>query len=243
MAACKATIGYSSSGPDDWNKTKLIVNWGANPEASGPNLGQPFNILNALEKGTKLIDIRPMLDPLGSKADYWLPVRPGTDGALALAILNIIINENLYDAEFVEKWCYGFDKLSAHVQSKTPEWAENKTSIPADKIRLTARMIGTLKPCFIKMGNGVGDQTGDGTSTISSICLISAITGNLDVPGGQMSGSAPFAPPMIKLNAISKLEEKAPTDLFDKLVAPESPVWYQKISKGNTVLLQPIIRL
>ena len=229
MAACKVTIGFSSLAPDDWNKSKLIVNWGANTENSSPNQGQPFAILNALEKGAKLIDIRPMLDPLGSKADYWLPVRPGTDGALALAILNIIINEKLFDAGFVEKWCYGFDKLAEHIQSNTPEWAENKTGIPADKIRLAARMIGTIKPCFIKIGNGVGDQTNDGTSTVSSICLISAITGNLDVPGGQLGGPPPVGPSLITLNPISKLDEKAPPDLVDKLVAPEASKWYQKM--------------
>jgi thiosulfate reductase / polysulfide reductase chain A len=232
-AACKVTIGYSSSSPDDWNNCKLIVIWGANPENSTPNQGQPFAILNALKKGAKYIDIRPMLDPLGSKADYWLPIRPGTDGALALAILNIIITEKLYDAEFVQKWCYGFDKLAAHVKGNTAEWAANITGIPADKIRLAARMIGTIKPCFIKMGNGVGDQTNDGTSTVSSICLISAITGNLDVPGGQWGGPPPAGPPLIKLNTISKLYEKAPADLMDKLVAPESPVWYQKSSVGE----------
>ncbi len=229
MAACKATIGFRSIAPDDWSKTKLIVNWGGNCENSGINLGQPNDILNALETGSKMIDIRPMLDPLGAKADVWLPVRPGTDGALALAILNIIINENLYDADFVEKWCYGFDKLAAYVQRNTPEWAENKTGIPADKIRLAARMMGTIKPSFIKIGNGVGDQTNDGTAVVSAICLISAITGNLDVPGGLLGGLPQVGAPLIKTNQIAKLNEKAPTDLVDKLVAPETPKWYQKM--------------
>ncbi len=229
MAACKATIGFRSMAPDDWSKTKLIVNWGANCENSGVNLGQPYEILNALQTGTRLIDIRPMLDPLGSKADVWLPVRPGTDGALALAILNIIINENLYDAEFVETWCYGFDKLAAHVQSNTAEWAENKTGIPANKIRLAARMLGTIKPCFIKIGNGVGDQTNDGTAVVSAICLISAITGNLDVPGGLLAGLPQVGIPLIETNQISRLNEKAPPDLVDKLVAPEAPKWFQKM--------------
>jgi thiosulfate reductase / polysulfide reductase chain A len=229
MAACRTTIGFSSVAPDDWTNPKLIVNWGANTENSGVNMGIPYAILNSLQNGAQMIDIRPMLDPLGSKADYWLPVRPGTDGALALALLNIIINEKLYDREFVEKWCYGFDKLEACVQPNTPEWAENKTGIPAEKIRLAARLIGNIKPCFIKIGNGVGDQTNDGTSTVSSICLISAITGNLDVPGGQLGGLPQVGPSLIKLNPISKLDEKAPPDLVDKLVAPEAPKWYQKM--------------
>jgi thiosulfate reductase / polysulfide reductase chain A len=229
MAACRNTIGFNCMAPDDWNNTKLIVNWGANCENSGINAMQPFAILNALQNGAKLIDIRPMLDPLGSKADLWLPVRPGTDGALALSFLNILINEKLYDTDFVENWCYGFDKLAAHVQSNTPEWAEKVTGVPADKVHLAARQIGTVKPLYIKIGNGVGDQTTDGTATISAICLISAITGNLDIPGGQLAGFPQVGPPLIKINEISKLNEKAPPDLVEKLVAPEAPRWYQKM--------------
>jgi thiosulfate reductase / polysulfide reductase chain A len=229
LAACLATIGFSSMAPDEWSKPRLIVNWGANSENSGVNLGQPYEILNALQHGALMIDIRPMLDPLGSKAQVWLPVRPGTDGALALAILHMIITEGLYDVEFVKKWCYGFDKLAAYVQPNTPEWAESKTGIPADKIRHAARLIGTIKPCFIKIGNGVGDQTGDGTAVVSSICLISAITGNLDIPGGQYSNISTAGPPLIKINPISTLDEKAPPDLVERLVAPESPRWYQKM--------------
>jgi thiosulfate reductase / polysulfide reductase chain A len=215
--------------PDDWGKSRLIVNWGSNCENSGVNAGQPDAILNALQGGTKLIDIRPMLDPLGARADFWLPVRPGTDGALALAVLNVLITQKLYDFEFVDKWCYGFDKLTAHIQDKTPEWAEKITGLPAEKIISAARLIGTLKPCFIKIGNGVGDQTTDGSATVSAICLISAITGNLDVPGGQLAGFPQVGPPLIKINEISKLWEKAPSDLVDKLVAPEAPRWYQKM--------------
>ena len=227
-AAATVTIGYSSMAPDSYENSKLIVNWGANPENSSPNQGQLFSILNALNKDTKLIDIRPMLDPLGSKADVWLPVRPGTDCALALAILNVIIGEKLYDFAFVANWCYGFDKLTEHVKNFPPEWAAPITGITASKIREVSRMIATIKPMFLKTGNGIGDQTTDGTSTIMATSLISAITGNLDVPGGYYNGSLPAGPSLIKMNPISTLTEKAPPDLVNKLVAPEAPLWYQK---------------
>ena len=195
MAAAKVTIGYISMAPDDWSKTKLIVNWGANLENSGVNQGAPRAILNALANGMKYVDIRPMLDPLGTKADMWLPVRPGTDCALALAFLNVLIGEKLYDAEFVAEWCHGFDKLAEHVRQFTPEWASPITGLPADQIREVARLIGTTHPTFIRMGNGIGDQTNDGTSTIMAICLIAAITGNLDVPGGHFASAGRPARP------------------------------------------------
>jgi anaerobic selenocysteine-containing dehydrogenase len=223
MAAFKATIGYVTMAPDDWRKTKLIVNWGANVENSMINHGVTRGILNALEGGTKLMDIRPMLEPLGAKADVWLPVRPGTDCALALAFLNVLIAEKLYDAEFVAQWCLGFDDLADHVRGYTPEWAAPITGIPAEQIRAAARLIGTTHPTFIRMGNGVGDQANDGTSTIRAICLIAAITGNLDVPGGHCAGAFGAHPDA----TVSTLGELAPPDLVDRLVAPESPRWYQ----------------
>lgn len=226
-AAAKITIGFNSYSPDDWNKTKLIVNWGANCENASINQGQPYAILNAIKNGAKFIDIRPMLEPLGTKAHLWLPVRPGTDCALALAVLNILITEKLYDIDFVSKWCYGFDKLSEHVKQYSPEWAENITGISAQKIIQAARMIGTIKPSFIKIGNGVGDQASDGTATVQAICLIAAITGNLDIPGGFYAGPM-LNTSLIKVKPISTLPEKAPKDMADKLVAPEAPVWLQK---------------
>ncbi|MBN1190293.1 MAG: molybdopterin-dependent oxidoreductase [Dehalococcoidales bacterium] len=228
MAAALITIGFNSWSTDDFEKSKLIVNWGANPENSGPNQGVTFSILNALEKGAKLIDIRPMMDPLASKADLWLPVRPGTDCALALSFLNVIIGEKLYDFDFVAEWCHGFDKLADYVRHYSPEWAAGITGLPVDRIRQAARMIGAIKPVFIKTGNGIGDQTTDGTSTIMATSLISAITGNLDIPGGYYSGPPPVGPGLIRINRIPSLGEKAPPGFVEKLVAPETPVWFQK---------------
>jgi thiosulfate reductase / polysulfide reductase chain A len=226
-AAALVTIGFNTWATDNFETSRLIVNWGSNPENSAPNQGQPSAILNALEKGTRLIEIRPMLDPLASKADIWLPVRPGTDCALALAILNFIIKEKLYDSDFVRNWCYGFEKLAEYIQKYTPEWAATITGIQAARIKEAAVMMATLKPMFLKTGNGIGDQAADGTSTIMATSLISAITGNLDVPGGYYSGTLPVGPSLAKIKPISPLPEKAPTDLVNKLVAPEAPIWYQ----------------
>jgi anaerobic selenocysteine-containing dehydrogenase len=223
MAAGRVTVGYFSMAPDDWLKSRLIVNWGGNAENSGVNQGVPRAMLNALEHGAKMIDIRPMLDPMGAKADVWLPVRPGTDCALALAVLHVIVAERLYDAEFVSEWCYGFDRLAEHVAGFPPEWAAPITGLPAARIREAARLMGTTRPMFIRIGNGIGDQANDGTATVSAVCLIAAITGNLDVPGGQFAGGG-FGgmPPLVPW-----LDELLPEGMVERLVAPEAPVWYQ----------------
>ena len=139
-----------------------------------------------------------------------MPVRPGTDCALALAILNVIINEKLYDSDFVANWCYGFDKLAEHVQQYPPEWAGPITGIEPITIREVARMMATIKPMFLKTGNGIGDQATDGTSTIMATSLISAITGNLDISGGYYNGTFPVGPSLIKIKNISTLLIRRP---------------------------------
>ena len=188
------TIGTSAQTyPYQLDKTKLLVNWGVNGENADVNnevdRANPWRRFNAMDNGElQFIDIRPMLDPLASYATEWVPVRPGTDGALALAILNVIIGEDLYDHDFCENWCNGFDKLAEHVKQFPPEWAAPITGISEEQIYKIARMMGTIKPMGIMYGNSAGDQSNDGNYTCMSINLIAAITGNIDIPGGGGAG-------------------------------------------------------
>ncbi len=235
-ASKKICLGSASCDPGQLDKTKLLVVWGANPENSAINQGKPIDRVKAIENGLQVIDIRPMMDPLGAKADIWVPIRPGTDGALALAILHVIIGEDLYDHDFTANWCNGFDQLAQHVQQYTPEWAANITGLPVDQIYQIARMMGTTKPMGILYGNGIGDQQNDGNWTCISICLIEAITGNLDIAGGG-GASMTMPPSLIKTNKFDILTDRLPASPEDeekgyyagmaKLVAPETPRWYQ----------------
>ena len=101
--------------PEYEKNTRCMVLWGVNPEASSPYGAQ--NIIKLQEeKGAKLIVIDPRRIPLAERADIWAQLRPGTDTALALGMLNVIINEELYDKAFVKQWTVGFDELRAHVQ-------------------------------------------------------------------------------------------------------------------------------
>ncbi len=79
-----------------------------------------------------------------------------------MAILSVIIEEDLYDHDFVENWCNGFDKLAEHMKQYTPEWASPITGIPVEQIYEIARLMGTVKPMGINIGNGIGDQQNDG---------------------------------------------------------------------------------
>ena len=243
QASCNTVVGgpsifsNNSTIPAHMEKSELIVCWGANPENATVNQGGARKRLAAKRAGAKLIDIRPMLDPLAAHADIWLPVRPGTDLALALGFLNVIIGEGLYDRAFVRDWCTGFGELAEHVRQHTPEWAAERCGIPAQQIREVARMIAAAKPCGIIYGNGVGDQARDGHWTICAIQLVGAICGNLGKPGGGADGAGPL-PPTIPLRRIPIAAERLQPSEEDiangwpagasKLVAPEFPRWYVK---------------
>ncbi len=235
-------LGYCAVQPGQIDKTQLLINWGCNSENSAINqpVGNLRNRLDAHLRGMRVVDIRPMLDPMGSHSDIWMPIRPGTDGALALAFLHIIIGEDLYDHDFVNNWTTGFDKLAEHVKQFTPEWASKVTGLPVEQIYEVGRLMGTTKPMALYDGNGFGDQTNDGLWTASSIFMIFAITGNLDIAGG--CGASKVMPPsLIPLNSSGFMhpnlwcQDKQPESEIDKkmgympgagqLVAPEFPRW------------------
>ena len=119
--------------PTEEPDSNLYILWGHNPDQSDFPL--KFFMRKNLKKGAKLVVIDPKRIPLADKADMYLRVRPGSDGALALALMNVIIAEDLYDRDFVEKYSTGFDKLVPHVEPYTPEWAAEVTWIAADDIR------------------------------------------------------------------------------------------------------------
>lgn len=226
----------TDTAPGQLGKTKLLVVWGFNSENSAVNQGNPNARMNAKEGGMQIVDIRPMQEGLGAHADYWLPVRPGTDTALALAFLNVIIGEDLYDHDFVENWTTGFDELAEHVTQFTPAWAAEITGLPEEQITEVARLMGTVKPMGINCGNGIGDQANDGHWTVACACLIEAITGNLGIAGGGGAGMV-MPEPLIKTKGIDLLTDRLPESDEDKangwmagvskLVAPETPRWFQ----------------
>jgi len=174
-----------------WEPPKYIIVWGKNPVYSHPDGFHGYWLIEAMKRGSKLITVDPRFTWLASKSDYFLQIRPGTDGALALSMLHVIIEEDLYDHEFVEKWTYGFDQLKDHVKEWTPEKAEVITWVPADLIRETARAYAREKPSSIMMGVGIDHSVG-GVETSMAINCLMALTGNVDVPGGNAIIQAPF---------------------------------------------------
>jgi len=171
--------------------TKCLMVWGHNPWESFQNWWP--NYLEAKKMGAKMVVVDPRLTRTAEEADIWLQLRPGTDGALLLGMINVIINEGLYDKEFVEKWCLGFDKVRDLVQKYPPEKVEGITWVPREKIIEVARLFATSKPAYLTFGVATCHLgRGAGVSAVVGKCILRAITGNLDVMGGSSFTSYPL---------------------------------------------------
>lgn len=167
----------------DYENSKCIVLWGYNPSNSSPP--QMIYINKSLKNGGKLIVIDPQETKLAKKADMHLKIRPGTDGALALGFIHIIIKENLFDMNFIKKWTIGFEELKEMVSYYTPEKVSHITGIPSETIVEAARLFGNNKPANISPGIAIELQK-NGFQTARAISILQGITGNVDVTGGAV---------------------------------------------------------
>ncbi|MFC2122077.1 molybdopterin-dependent oxidoreductase [Bacteroidota bacterium] len=166
-----------------FENSRCIVLWGYNPQES--NICDMVQVTPARKSGAKLIVIDPRKTPLAKEADIYAQIRPGTDLALALGMINVIIAEQLYDKDFVQNWTVGFDKLAEHVKKYSPEEVEKITWVPADTVREIARMYAASKPAAIAQGVALDHCLG-GVQNSRAAAILMAITGNLDVPGGNV---------------------------------------------------------
>jgi anaerobic selenocysteine-containing dehydrogenase len=177
----------------EWKTPACLISWARNLQGSQctDHYFTGHWVTDMMKRGTRLIVIDPVCSWEASRAEIWLQLRPGTDGALALGLLNVITTENLYDKEFVEKWTYGFDKLKQRAQEMTLEQVEQITWVPKEKIIEAARLYATSKPAAIRFGQPL-DSNAEATSTIHALNCLWAITGNLDIPGGNVICRPPF---------------------------------------------------
>jgi anaerobic selenocysteine-containing dehydrogenase len=207
---------YPTEEPD----SNLYILWGHNPDQSDFPL--KFIMKKNLKKGAKLVVIDPKRIPLADKADMYLRIRPGTDGALALAMMNVIIEEDLYDRDFVDKHTTGFEKLVPHVKPHTPEWAEELTWIPAGDIRELARLFANTRGASIFQGTCTQDQTANGTQNSRAFGVLQTITGNINVPGGWVTSPPPrFGHPGYSVEGMPLGGEEYP--LFYELWGRKAP--------------------
>ncbi len=169
----------------EWVPPKVIIIWAQNPGAADPDGFYGHWILDCMKRGSKLIVVDPRSYWFSGRAEIHLQLRPGTDGALALGMLNVIINEELYDKKFVAEWTYGFDELKKRVQEYPPEKVARITWVNKDDIIKAARLYATSKPAAIQWGQPL-EMNAEGAVSSQAINHLWAITGNIDVPGGNV---------------------------------------------------------
>jgi anaerobic selenocysteine-containing dehydrogenase len=177
--------------PEQFRHSKYIIAWAANIHGNNVHLW-PF-IVEARRNGAKLVVIDPYRTRTAECADWYLPINPGTDAALALGLMQVIIGEKLHDADYVSKYTLGFDELCEKVKDYPPERVAQWTGISADDIRKLAREYATIRPSVIRLNYGVQRSEGGGMAT-RTIAMLPCITGGWKELGGglQLSTSGAF---------------------------------------------------
>ncbi len=217
--ASRVTYGYPAV-PDLEYPPSAIVLWGVNARETLHFVHQ--RVMEAAERGAQRMVIDPQKQTGGAPADLWVRPRPGSDLALALGMLNVMVNEKLYDEAFVERWTVGFEGLKEHVQEYAPHRVSEITWVPAETIRQAARFYGSHRPACILWGNAI-DQGVNSFQTARALCILRAVTGNLEIPGGELR----WAPPPL-------MDQGSPAfGLHDRI---PSEVRRQRVTAGEKLL-------
>lgn len=179
------TYGESVGSPDrtDMSNSRCIVLIGSH---IGENLhnSQVQTLTRAIDNGASLITVDPRFSVAASKSEHWLPIKPGTDIALLLAWMNVIINEQLYDRDYVERYTTGFEQLTDHVQPFNPEWAYLETGLDPELIRTTAKTMAMHAPATLVHPGRHTTWYGDDTQRSRAIAILNALLGSWGRKGG-----------------------------------------------------------
>lgn len=172
---------------------RTIIFWGHNPLVTNPDGELGWTAARALKQGAFGIAVDPRRSETARRCGLWLPLRPGTDDALALAMARVIIFEDIYDREFVAKHTTGFDQLKERVAACTPQWASEITGVPAPLIAEAARRYALDKPAVLEWGLAI-EQNPNCLQTVRALAVLRGLTGNLDRPGSDVFGAEGLRP-------------------------------------------------
>jgi anaerobic selenocysteine-containing dehydrogenase len=186
MIASRAGFGdYMRNMTEDIDRAEMILVWGENPTTDSAPINLP-RLMKASRRGARIvvIDHRRSETAQATRAE-WLGIRPGSDGALALGLIHVLIEEELYDRRFVAQWSHGFAELRDYAAQFTPQRVAEITWIPAERIRPLAREIARANGCSILTYTGL-EYSNSGVQAIRALWALQALAGHLDVPGGKL---------------------------------------------------------
>ena len=230
----KSVIGNKlGTEPEQFAHSRYIIAWASNIHGNNVHLW-PF-ISDARRNGAKLVVIDPYRTRTAACADWYLPINPGTDGALALGMMRVIINEDLHDADYVARYTVGFDQLRAKVQEYSPERVEKWTGIAAPDIVRLAREYATRRPALIRLNYGVQRSEGGGMAT-RAITMLPCITGSWKEIGGglQLTTSGAYG---LKRTALER------ADLMEKVLGrPARTINMVELGQALNALHDPPVK-
>jgi len=233
-AGLKSVTGIKlGTEPEQFTHSRYIIGWAANIHGNNVHLW-PF-IEEARRKGAKLVVIDPYRTRTAASADWYLPINPGTDAALAMAMMHVIINENLHDADYVQRYTTGFEQLREKVQAYPPERVAQWTGISAADIRKLTREYATVRPAVIRLNYGVQRSERGGMAT-RAITMLPCIIGSWKEAGGglQLSTSEAFE--------LNKSALERPDLMLKALGRPARSVNMVELGKALNTLTGPPIK-
>ncbi len=234
MIAPQANFGRHMRGMhEDVENADLVLVWGANPSTDSP----PANLLRvkqAKQRGARVIVIDHRRSDTAIAVDAeWIGIRPGTDGALALGALNVMIGEDLHDQAFATDWTHGFAELCDYVRDFTPERVAGITGVRAERVRDLGRSVAAAQGCSILMYTGL-EYSNSGVQAIRAVWVLQALGGHLDVPGGKQFR-------MNSRRLFARLETDPPQDCRKPIGASEYPLYHATRREAHAALLPKAI--
>ena len=220
-AVSDMVTGLAMTGGEDVPHAKTLLLVGANPNAANPIQWQ--RIKRAKARGARAIVLDPLATPATALADLWLRPRPGTDAAIGLAMLHVLLRDGLHDRDFVTHWCHGFEALAERVAGWTPERAAHVSGVSAGEIEQAARLYADRPSCFVS-GHGI-DAVTNGVQTFRAFHCLVAVSGNLDRIGGNRRSKRPkgFRTP---LDLLHEPAFQLPRDVAERAIgADRFPLW------------------
>lgn len=223
--------------PETVTETDLLLVWGMNMATTNMHTFALFQ--EAKRKGARMVVIDPCRNRTAKQADWHIPIRPGTDAALALGMMHVLVEENLTDPDMIEQHTLGFDRLRDELRKYTPETVEAMTGVPAADVRRLARMYGQARAPFIRMGMGLSRNRRGGMSVRTIACL-PALVGAYHKPGGGALMFTSGAFPLRKTAVMRPDLLTAETRILDKVRLGESlleetgpPITFLFVTGGN----------
>jgi anaerobic selenocysteine-containing dehydrogenase len=237
-----AILNYGAEAAPEVGRAKCLLVWSRNPFYSNPprSKGLPA----ARKKGLKIIEVGPLVTPLTRYADIHLRLRPGTSGALALALAHVIIEEGLFDRDFVDRWTLGFDEYRNLARGFAPDAAQKITGVPAELILRAARLFAGSKPAAVMTGASPTVHHTNGLQNQRAITALIGLTGNFDMPGGNHVFPSDY---LYIANGIQtrEAEFKQPRpwhEMAPRVGEDKHPVWCRFIPEAHSMMVPFQIR-